>query len=160
MNPTILAIGLIALFAGAAWLAIWSRADTKGRAMAMVLFLLGVPAVAAATVETLGHHRPLWTAYDLTAKDYHVLAAVMRQDEAIWLYLVDPGRAEPRPIVIPWSNELADNIQKAMDGAPEGQFILRYDQSLATEFSAHALPQRPEPPAKDEPEPGLTYQQE
>lgn len=163
MNPVWLAIVIIALFAAAAFLAIWTRRDTRGRAMAMVLFAVGIPTTAAAMVESLGHHKPVDLAWDLPAGEHLVLAAKLVQDRAIYLYLDDPERVEPRPLVLPWSNEQANAMQRAIDGAPdgmEGKFIVKLDGTPDGEMTAHAIPQRAEPPAKDTPEPGLVYEQE
>lgn len=147
---------VVALFAAAASTAIWSRRDTWGRSAAMALFLGGVPLVAAAGVESLGWHKPLFLAWDLEPGDYRVLAVKMVQDRAIYLYLDDPGRMEPRPIVMPWSNDAANRIQKLVDEAgPEnqGQFMMRYERSLDVQGPQfHPLPQPPALPPKPEPE--------
>jgi hypothetical protein len=60
-----LALGVIGLFAGAAWLAIWSRRDTWARPAAVVLFLAGMPTIALAAIESLGWHRPIELVWDL-----------------------------------------------------------------------------------------------
>jgi hypothetical protein len=139
-----LAIAVLALFAAAAWLAISSRNDRWGRPAAMLLFLLGAPAIAAAGLQVLGHHRPMALAWELTAGDHRVLAVKMVQDEAIYLYL-DAGRSEPWPVLLPWSNEAANRIQKLQDEAsPEslGQFIFSYEPSLDVHRPQfHPLPQ-------------------
>lgn len=148
MSPIIwLAVAVIALFAAAAWLAAWSRRDTWGRPAAVLLFFFGLPAIAAAGIEALGHHKPLRFAWDLGSGEHRVLAVKMVQDEAIYLYLDDSGRLEPRPLVLPWSNEAANRIQKLQDEAgPEakGQFLLRYEPSLDVHRPQfHPLPQPP-----------------
>ena len=159
---TWIAVAVIALFALAAWVAIWSRADTRGRSMAVAIFLIGVPSVAAASIETLGWAKPFSFSWEIdTEREYHVLAARLVQDVGIWIWL-DTGDPEPRSYRLAWSNETAQAIQEAMDGAPEGregQFVLTKGESDG-EMVAHPLPQRPEPPAKDAPEPGMVYQQE
>lgn len=161
MTPVWLALPIIAALAALCWMTVWSRADTWARPAAVLLFIVSIPVVAWAGVETLGRHKPVTLAW-LKAGDYHVLTAVMVQDEAIWLYVLDPARLEPRPLSLPWSNEDAQAIQEALDGAPEGsegQFIITMGTQDG-EMTAHPIPQPPTPPAKDVPEPGLTYQQE
>lgn len=163
VTPVWLALVVIALFAIPTWLCVWSRRDTWARPAAVVLFLVAIPVVAWAGVETLGRHKPVDFAW-LAAGEYLALAAVMHQDEAIYVYIIDPERKEPRPIVLPWRNETAQAIQDAMDGAPdgrEGEFVIRVaPDRQETEITAHPLPQPPQPPEKENPDPGLTYQQE
>jgi hypothetical protein len=157
-----LALGVIGLFAGAAWLAIWSRRDTWARPAAVVLFLAGMPTIAVAAIESLGWHRPIDLVWDLDSGDYRVLAAKMVQDKAIYIYIDDDARVEPRPIILPWNNDIANAIQRALDGAPdgaEGQFVMRYEPSLdMSEQQFHPLPQEPALPPKDAPEPATHYQ--
>jgi hypothetical protein len=146
-----LGLGIITLFGAAAWLAIWSRKDTPARFAALLLFLAGIPAVAAAGIEALGHHRPLWTAWALEPGDHRTLAVKMVQDQAIYLYL-DTGREEPWQLRLPWDNEVANAIQRAIDEAPEGQegqLMLRYEHSWDIHpRQFHPLPQPPALPAK------------
>ena len=158
-----LSIGVLGLFAAAAWLAIWSRRDTWARPAAILLFFAGFPAIAAVAVESLGWHKPLALAWDLAPGDHRVLAAKMVQDEAIYLYLDDAARVEPRPISLPWSNDAANRIQALQDQAgPEarGQFVLRYQPSLdmhAMQFNP--LPQPPSLPPKASPPPAPRFEQ-
>jgi hypothetical protein len=92
-----------------------------------------------------------------------VLAAKMVQDEAIYLYLDDPTRTEPRPLKLPWSNDAANRIQKLQDEAgPEanGHFMLRYEPWLDTYAQQfHPLPQPPVLPPKPTPPPAPHFEQ-
>lgn len=158
-----LSTAILVLFALAAWLAVWSRRETLARLGAVFLFVGGIPAIAAAGIESLGWHKPLMLTWDLKPGDHRVLAAKMVQDEAIYLYLDDPDRMEPRPIALAWSNEMANQIQKLQDEAgsdAKGQFMMRYERSLdvrAPQF--HALPQPQVLPPKPRPDPGLRFEQ-
>jgi hypothetical protein len=158
-----LGLGVIALFAAAAWIAIWSRRDTWGRHAAVLVFIIGLPAIAAAGVESLGWHRPLKLSWDLEPGDHRVLAVKMVQDRAIYIYLDDGQREEPRPIVMPWSNQAANRIQGLIEeGGPEanGQFMMRYEPSLdVAEQQFHPLPQPPALPPKDPPNQMLRFDQ-
>ena len=158
MTPVWLALPIIAALAALAWMCVWSRRDSWARPAAVVLFLVSIPVVAWAGVETLGRHKPFDLAR-LVAGEYLILSAVMYQDKAIYLYAIDPARDEPRPLHLPWDNATAQAIQRALDGAPEGKegkFILQLGEESG-DLTAHPIPQRPAPPAKDVPEPGLTY---
>jgi hypothetical protein len=157
-----LTLAVVALFAAAAWLAIWSRRDTWARPAAVVLFLAAMPTIAMAAVESLGWHRPIEFVWDLDQGDYRVLAAKMVQDKAIYIYIDDDKRVEPRPLLLPWDNDTANAIQRALDGAPdgsEGEFMMSYEPSIdMTEQQFHAVPPEPAPPPKDAPAPGLNYE--
>lgn len=152
-----LGVAVLSLFAAAAWLAVWSRKDSWARPVAVALLVLGVLVIPAAGLQSLGHHRPLPLAWELTPGDHRVLAAKLVQDVAIYLYLDDPARAEPWPLVLPWNNAMADKIQKMQDGAEgdaKGQFLMRFKPSL--DFNApqfHAIPQPPMMPEKPRQEP-------
>lgn len=158
-----LSLGVLALFAAEAWLAIWSRRDTWGRLATVLLFLVGLPAIAAVAVESLGWHKPLALVWDLPRGEHRVLAAKLVQDEAIYLYIDDPVRSEPRAIVLPWSNETANRIQKLQDEAgrdANGQFMMRYEPSLDTHAPQfHPLPQPPALPPKPSPPPVPRFDQ-
>lgn len=158
-----LSIAILGLFAAAAWLAAWSRRDTWGRPAAVVLFLGGVPAVVGFGIESLGWHKPLSLAWDLKPGDHRVLAVKMVQDRAIYLYIDDPARIEPRPVILPWSNDAANRIQKLQDGAgpdDHGQFMMHYEPSLDVHGPQfHPLPQPPMLPPKPQQDPGLHFEQ-
>jgi hypothetical protein len=157
-----LTLAVVALFAAAAWLAIWSRRDTWARPVAVVLFLAAMPTIALAAVESLGWHRPIALVWDLDQGEYRVLAAKMVQDKAIYIYIDDEARVEPRPLLLPWDNDTANAIQRALDGAPdgsEGEFMMSYEPSIdMTGQQFHAVPPEPAPPPKDVPQPALTYE--
>jgi hypothetical protein len=163
MSPTFLVLAVISLFAAAAWLAVWARRDTWGRSASVGLFLIGIPAIAAAGIQSLGHHRPMSLAWELPAGEHRVLSAKMVQDEAIYLYL-DAGRSEPWPLTLPWDNATANRIGKLQDEAGEGamgQFLLRYEPSLdlnAQQF--HPIPQPQLLPPKPRQQQGQRFEQD
>jgi hypothetical protein len=157
-----LALGVVALFAAAAWLAIWSRRDTWARPAAVALFVAALPTIGLAAIESLGWHRPIELVWDLEEGDYRVLAAKLVQDKAIYIYVDDETRVEPRPLVLPWDNDTANAIQRALDGAPagsEGEFMMSYEPSInMSEQQFHPAPQEPAPPPKVAPRPGLNQE--
>ena len=153
-------VGVLALFAIAAWLTVWSRRDSWVRPAAVVLLLFGMPAIAIAGLQSLGHHRPMSLIWEITSGEYRVLAVKMVQDEAIYIYL-DADRSEPWPVQLPWDNETAKRIQELQEGADgdaQGQFMFRYEPSLNTNaMQFHPLPQPQLMPQKppEEPAPHL-----
>lgn len=162
MTPVWLALAIVALFGIASWLTVWSRRDTWARPAAVVLFLVAIPVIGGALAESLGRAKPMSIAWEIDSdREYLALGARMVQDVGIWIWL-DTGDPEPRSYRIPWSNEMANAIQKAMDMAPdgmEGQFIVNMDGTPDGEMTAHPLPQPASPEPKTPPEPGLHYEQ-
>ena len=159
-----LAVAVAVPFAAAAWLAIWSRRGTWARPAAIVLFLIGLPMIAAAGVQSLGQHRPINLAWELGKGEYRVLGAKLVQDHGIYLYLDTPDRLEPWPLQLPWDNDVANRIQELQEGTEGegendgdgGQFEMRYDPSLDTNpLQFHPLPQPqalpPKPPQQQAP---------
>jgi hypothetical protein len=133
---------------------LWQRGprwDTSARAACLGLFLLCFPVLPGVFIETTGTHKHWDFAWDLPEGDSRVLGAKMVYLEGIYLY-IDTGRDAPWPVVLPWDNEMADEIQKQMDEAlpdSKGQFMMRYEPSLdlhAPQF--HPLPQPPLLPPK------------
>ena len=162
-----LALAVAVLFAAAAWLAIWSRRGTWARPAAIVLFLIGLPMIALTGAHILGHHRPIAIAWELKKGEYLILAVKMIQDKHIYLYLEAPDRLEPWPLVLPWDNATANEIQKAMDGSDgegtdgEGKLVMNYDPSLDDNpLQFHPLPVAPVLPAKPAPQQAPHYEQD
>lgn len=132
------------LFGLAAWMAIWARRQTRARHVAMALFVLALPGIVVAAVETAGFPKPLAWAWELNGiDDLRVLSAKLIQDEAIYLY-VDVDAGAPRSYSMSWNNEEASKIQGLMDGAKEqnGQFMMQFEWSWDTNAPQfHPLPQ-------------------
>jgi hypothetical protein len=163
MTTIWIGIAVAVLFACSAWLSAWSRRNTWGRPAAIVLFALGLPAIAAAGVQSLGQHRPMSMAWEIAAGDHRVLATKMVQGVAIYLYLDTPERFAPWPLQLPWNNANAKRIQELQDSASSdamGQFLFSYEPSLDVHPPQfHPLPQQPALPPKPEPERAPHYQQ-
>ena len=142
----VLWFAMFCLIGGSTLLTVWAREDTFVRRLAMYLFFLSIPAFGLVVSQTLGWHKPYALTWDLPIGDSRVLANKMVLDEGIYLYLDDHER-EPRPIVLPWSNEMANEIQKLIEeAAPDsnGQFMMRYEPSYSTSGPMfHPMPQPP-----------------
>jgi len=50
-----------------------------------------------------------------------VLSSVMKEDEAIYLWLQIPDVDEPRSYKLPWSDEIAKELHKAQQEAEQSQ---------------------------------------
>lgn len=147
---TLLSIVIAIIFAGLAWLAIWSRRADRMRHAAVALFVLGLPVLAWASLESLSWSRPLWAMWGLSG-EYRVLAAKMIEGEAIYAYIDTDG--EPRSVKLPWDNRTAEKLQGLFsDPANQGQAMMRFEFSWDTSPPQfYPLPQPPALPEKEPP---------
>lgn len=143
-----LSLAIAALFGLLAWLAIWSRWADRGRWAAVGLFVLGLPLLAAASLESLSWSRPIWAMWQLNG-DYRVLGAKMVKDEAIYLFVDQDG--EPRSVRLPWDDRQAERLQDLFaDPNNGGQAMMKFEWSWDIERppNFYPLPQPPVMPDK------------
>lgn len=148
--PSLIAAAVI--FAALAWVAIWSRRADPMRHVAVLLFLVGLPALGYAGVSSLSWSRPHWAMWGLSG-DFRVLGAKMIMGEAIYVY-VDTGEGEPRSVALPWSAAMAKQMQDLFDDpANEGQAVMKFEWSWDTHQAPtfYPLPQ-PAIPLPKEPQ--------
>lgn len=99
------------------------------------------------------------------AEEATVLAASLQEDEAIYLWLLLRGVDEPRAYALPWSRDLAEQLQAAQREAEESQtkvqMRLPFEDSLDDrEPKFYATPQL-QLPAKDADQPpAMQYQRQ
>lgn len=140
---SLLSLIIALLFAALAWLAIWSRKADRMRHAAVGLFLLGLPMLAAASLESLSWSRPLWAMWSLSG-EYRVLGAKMIEGVGIYAYVDTDG--EPRAVELPWDNKTAEKLQELFgDPANQGQAMMRFEFSWDT--SPPTFWPIPQPPA-------------
>lgn len=164
MSPLPIFLGLAAIVALLAFLTIWSRRDTWARPAAVLILLGSIPILAFAYVQSMGFHRPVSLDWFMGKRDLHVLAVKLMQDKAIWLYVDDPERDEPKPLSLPWDDQIADKIAKLQDGSRQengdGSFVYRFDPSLDVHADQmQPLPQPKAMPPKEAPPPAQFYGQ-
>lgn len=146
-----ISLGIAALFGLLSWLAIWSRWADRGRHVAVALFLLGLPLLAGASLESLSWSRPMWAMWSLNG-DYRVLGAKMIKDEAIYLFIDQDG--EPRSVRMPWDDRQAERLQDLFgDPDNEGRAMMHFEWSWDIDRppNFYPLPQPPALPPKLEP---------
>jgi hypothetical protein len=149
------------LFAGVALLtglitsiSIWAprRLWIKGAALASALLFM--PIAYASFSQLLSLPKPAkfewWLAH---AKEATVLASSFRENQAIYIWLQFGESLEPRAYALPWSRDLAEQLQAAEREAAENQTEVRmrlpFEQSLDDrEPRFYAMPQ-PALPSKD-----------
>ena len=152
--PELFAIAAI-LATALAILSIWSPRKLPVKLGALVTSCLFLPVAYAALADLLSKPKPMaleW--WHAKAEEATVLGSTMREGEGIYLWLQMAEIQEPRSYVLPWSREMAQQLQDAMDEAQEQDSGVRmrlpFEQSLdPDEPKFYALPQ-PSLPEKDE----------
>jgi hypothetical protein len=145
-------VALVAIGTGLAGLTIWSRRMLMAKAGAVVLTLALFGTGYATTVELLGRPKPIdieWSGHDLA--EARVIAAEMREDVAIYIWLGIEGVEAPVSYVMPWSMEAAQQLNGAMQQAEEegGDVQMRdpFNASPSDEEPLfYATPETPLPP--------------
>ncbi len=145
-------------------IAIWAprRLWVKLAALATAAALLPVAYVGFA--ELLGRPKPAELDWSESGHDRAtVLAARMREGEAIYLWLGFDGLAEPRSYVLPWSEAAARELHGAQGEARESGAQLRVRlpldaDLLESEPLFYAEPQPAPPPKALPPEQPLWFQ--
>ena len=149
------------LFAGVAVLtglissiSIWAPRRLWVKWTAVGAAALFMPAAYAAFAQLLSLPKPAaleW--WQTQAKEAMVLGATMREDQAIFIWLMLPGVVEPRAYSLPWNRDLAEQLQAAQRQAEQNgtqvQMRLPFESSLDDrEPKFYAMPQ-PQLPPKD-----------
>ena len=153
--------GLIHLFALAALVAaalagitVWAPRKVWIKAGAIAVAALFIPLAFAGLSDLLSKPKPAhmeWQYRDLA--EATVIAATLREDVAIYLWLRIDGVDEPRAYVLPWDRRAAEALQdatrEAEDGDGEVRMMLPFETARdEREALFYALPQEM-PPAKD-----------
>lgn len=151
--PTLFTVGAI-IAAALATISIWAPRGLAMKLVAVATSVLFMPVAYAAHVSLLSKPKPIAMEWWMSqAEEATVLGTTMREEEGIFLWLQIQGIMEPRSYVLPWSRELALQLQKAMDEAEENQtgvqMRLPFEPSLDNRKPKfYALPQ-PAPLPKD-----------
>ena len=133
------------------------------RRLGVKLLALGAAAIFLATVyaayaQLLSRPKPVGLEWWLAkAADAGVLGSSIRENEGIYLWLQLEGAAEPRAYILPWSRDLAEQLQATLREAEQRQSDVRmrlpFEPSLDDrEPKFYAMPQ-PALPPKDSPHP-------
>lgn len=123
-------------------------AITAIASVAMVLSVVGA-------VESTGWHRPAWMAWRVSeGESYEVLAYRLVGGEVIYLYLSTDIR-EPRPLVLGWDDDLADELRKESEESADSGGVLMYRHSFGGKQEFYSAP----PPIVVPPKRGLPQSQ-
>ena len=143
---------IVVLAAGLAGIAIRSPRSLPMRASAVVLAGLLMVTGYAALTELLGRPKPTTLEWaKRAAPEATVLAADMREGEAIWLWLRLDGEIEPRAFVLPWSMAAARQLHEARGQAEKQGTAVRMRGPFQAKLQEgvrqfYAAPQPPLPP--------------
>ena len=139
--------GAVALLAGAlASITIWAPRRLAIKVLALGGVTLFLPLAYAGFAQLLALPKPValeW--WQANAEEATVLAASMREDEAIYLWLQLKDVPEPRAYSLPWQRELAEQLQAAQreaagkpDAGPDAPAVRKLVGRARAEILRHA----------------------
>jgi hypothetical protein len=142
---------LVGLAAILAQISIWAPRKVWVKVTALVTTALFLPAAYISLADLLSRPKPMdieWNNVDLA--EATVLGASMREDEAIYLWLGIEGLVEPRAYVMPWNQEMAQQLQDAQRAAETEGNGVRMSQPFERSWDKrerrfYAAPQPPLP---------------
>lgn len=131
---------------------VWAPRRLWFKLAAFAVALLFLPTAYAGLSRLLSMPKPVeleW--WHARAEEATVLASTFREGEAIYLWLQLHDNAEPRAYSLPWSRDLAEQLQAAQREASENQtqvqMRLPFEHSLdGQEPKFYAMPQPQLPP--------------
>lgn len=136
----------------------WGPRQVWVKISAMVFAALFIPAIGyAALIELKGLPKPTYLEWwQSNAEEAAVLGSLMREGQGIYLWLKLADIDEPRSYVLPWSQELAQELQDALRQAEENgtavQMRLPFEPSFDNrEPKFYAMPQPAFPPKESSP---------
>ena len=156
---------LVAVLAGlVASIAVWAPRRLWIKVCALGATLLFMPTAYASMMQLLSMPKPAtYEWWHGQADEATVLGSSMQEDEGIYLWLQLPDVPEPRAYVLPWSRDLAEQLQTAQREAEENrsgvQMRLPFEPSLDDrESKFYALPQPALPPKDGDQPPAQVYE--
>lgn len=149
---------LAILLSGAlAILAISHPAPLYRRILMVTLFIALVPTSYLAFAELMGRSRPMGLAWwEKQAETATVVATQLEPSRAIHLWLMVDSSQEPRAYRLPWSQEVAEQLHKAMQEAERNGTRVQMRQPFERSYDLeekkfYALPQPALPEKPHEP---------
>ena len=137
---------------------VWSPRRLGVKVMALGAAAIFLATIYAAYAQLLSRPKPVGLEWWLAkAADAGVLGSSIRENEGIYLWLQLDGAAEPRAYILPWSRDLAEQLQATLREAEERQSDVRmrlpFEPSLDDRKPKfYAMPQ-PALPPKDQTHP-------
>ena len=156
----------LALLAGVmSSISIWAPRPLRLKLGALGAAVLFLPAAYAGFLHLLSLPKPVgleW--WHASAAEATVLASTLREGEGIYLWLQLSEAPEPRAYLLPWSRDLAEQLQAARREAEQNdtqlQMRLPFEPSLDDrEAKFYAMPQPALPPKDLDQAPPELYEQ-
>lgn len=139
-------------------IAVWAPRRPSAKLLALGSAALFLPLGYVAQAELLGRPKPVAMEWLAGAGEARVLGSVSEEGKRILVWLQLDGADEPRAYVLPWSRQLAEQLQGAQRGAAEAGTDVRMRAPFAGEPSLddqeprfYAAPQMPLPPKAESP---------
>ena len=111
---------LVALVTLLAYIAVWGQKRLWLKWGAVVAMAMFMPAAYASLSDLLSRPKPIWLEWsERDPAEAEVLGSDIREGEAIYVWLLVPGRGSPRAYALPWSREMAQQLQDAGEKVEE-----------------------------------------
>lgn len=143
----------------------WTTRAGVIRLVGLVLMIGTVTFTILSSLEATG--RPKLIAIEtLKASKAVVLAAQGVENVAIYIWMQLPGTLEPRYYVLPWSQDVAQELKKAMDALKPGEQLMMTNPFERTwdkkepKFYPLPQPKMPDKPESAKPDQGFSYKQQ
>jgi hypothetical protein len=155
---------IAAVLAGAlASITVWSPRRLSLKVSALATSVLLLPTAYAGFLQLLSMPKPVgleW--WHARAEEATVLGSSIHEEAGIYLWLQLEGVPEPRAYVLPWSRQLAQQLQEAQREAEEQQGELRMRLPFEPSWDDdepqfYAMPQPALPPKDYEQEPPTQF---
>jgi hypothetical protein len=138
--------------------AVWAPRRLSVKLLALGSAALFLPLGYVAEAELLGRPKPVGLEWLAGAGEARVLGSVPEEGKRILVWLQLDGADEPRAYVLPWSRQMAEQLQGAEREAAETGSDVRMRAPFAGEASLdnqeprfYAAPQMPLPPKAESP---------
>jgi hypothetical protein len=157
--------GALAVLAGMVTsISVWAPRRLSVKILAVAAAALFLPTTYAGLAELLSRPKPVgleW--WHANAAEATVLGARFEEEVAIHIWLQLPEIAEPRGYSLPWSRDLAEQLQTAQREADENQsqvqMRLPFEGSLDDlDARFYAMPQAALPPKDTDRSPAQVYE--
>ena len=162
--PYLFALAIL-LAAALASIAIWAPRGLAVKLGALACAGAFMPVAYAGYSDLLSRPKPVsleW--WQGQAEEATVLGSQMREGQSLYVWLQLPGTAEPRAYELPWSQQIAQQLQQALEQAArngtEARMRLPFEPTLDTrEPKFYAMPQAALPPKDLAQPPAQVYRQ-
>ncbi|MGB0629082.1 MAG: hypothetical protein ACPGRZ_00175 [Alphaproteobacteria bacterium] len=142
----------VAMVAGLGWIAARGSASVAVRSGAIGLAAFAMISSYAGFAELMSRPKPAsleWVKG--STESARVVASHLRENEAIYLWLVFDDTTQPRAYRLPWNMEMAKQLQQAQRSAAKRKSQVRMNRPFgkdrpAQELIFHAPPRKAPPP--------------